>query len=67
MRPTIGMSDAERELATLRCLVAQQLHAIDPQDRGGPDRRAADLLLRRLLRREEDLRRAPATAVGAAR
>ena len=56
MAPTTGSTEAEREIATIRCLLAQQLHTIDAHACGAPERRAADLLVRQLLRREEDLR-----------
>lgn len=57
MTSMLDRMDAEREIATIRCLVAQQIQAIDRSDRDAPERQAADLLLRRLLHRDEVLMR----------
>ena len=57
MGATSTSRDAEHEIATIRCLVAQQIHALDRPERNGADRRGADAFLRQLLRRDEELRR----------
>ena len=50
-------SDAEREIANIRCLVAQQIQTIERHGETGPERHAADRLLRQLLRHDENVRR----------
>ncbi len=51
-----------REISNVRFLIEQQLRLIDELERFGRDSRAAHELLRRLMRRDEDLRRSPAAA-----
>ena len=45
-----------RECGNIRFLIEQQLQVIDDLDRRGLDRRVAQDLLRRLMRRDEELR-----------
>ncbi len=56
----LGMGDdgmMAREFGNIRFLIEQQLRLIDELDRRGLDGRDAHDLLRRLMRRDEDLRR----------
>lgn len=46
-----------REIGNLRFLIEQQIQLIDELERRGLDGRAAQDLLRRLMRRDDDLRR----------
>ncbi len=57
MRSTGDDGTAGREIGNLRFLIEQQLRLIDDLDRRGLDGRAAHDLLRRLMRRDDDLRR----------
>jgi hypothetical protein len=55
----LGMSDEgliTREIGNLRFLIEQQLRLIDDLDRRGLNGLAAQDLLRRLMRRDEELR-----------
>lgn len=45
-----------REIGNVRFLIEQQIELIDALDRQGRDSRPAQDLLRRLMRRDEDLR-----------
>ncbi|MGI3900487.1 MAG: hypothetical protein ACRYGP_24455 [Janthinobacterium lividum] len=45
-----------REIGNLRFLIEQQLQLIEELDRRGMDGRSAQDLLRRLMRRDEELR-----------
>jgi hypothetical protein len=47
---------AAREIGNIRFLIEQQLQIIDVLDRQGHDQGAALDLLKRLMRRDEDLR-----------
>ena len=49
-----------REIGNVRFLFDQQILVVDDLERRGLDDRAAQDLLRRLMRRDEDLRRFPA-------
>ena len=51
-----------REIGNVRFLIEQQIQVVDDLERRGLDGRAAQDLLRRLMRRDEDLRRRPAEA-----
>ena len=51
-----------REIGNLRFLIERQIEIIEGLDRRGLDARAAQDLLRRLMRRDEDMRRCPAPA-----
>ena len=55
-----------REIRNVRFLIEQQIQVVDDLERRGLDGRAAQDLLRRLMRRDEDLRRRPGEA-GASR
>ena len=46
-----------REIGNVRFLIEQQIEIVDALDRQGRDSRIAQDLLRRLMRRDEDLRR----------
>jgi hypothetical protein len=46
-----------REIGNVRFLIEQQIQLVDELERRGLDDRAAQDLLRRLMRRDEDLRR----------
>ncbi len=63
----LGLGDdvmMAREIGNLRFLIEQQLQLVDDLDRRGLDGRSAQDLLRRLLRRDEELRtRLSGTAV----
>ncbi len=55
----VGMSDdgmMTREIGNLRFLIEQQLRLIEELDQRGIDGRSAQDLLRRLMRRDEELR-----------
>ncbi len=56
-RMTNGMM--AREIGNVRFLIEQQIELIDALDRQGRDSRLAQDLLRRLMRRDEDLRHRP--------
>jgi len=45
-----------REIGNVRFLIEQQIELIDALDRQGRDSRLAQDLLRRLMRRDEDIR-----------
>ena len=57
MRSTDDEGMMAREFGNIRFLIEQQIQVIDDLDRRGLDGRAAQDLLRRLMRRDEDLRR----------
>lgn len=57
MRSTGDDGMMAREFGNVRFLIEQQLQVIDDLDRRGLDGRAAQDLLRRLMRQDEDLRR----------
>ena len=57
MRSTGDDGILGREVGNLRFLIEQQLRLIDDLDWRGLDGRAAHDLLRRLMRRDDDLRR----------
>ena len=56
MRGTGEEGPAGPEACNVRFLIEQQLRVIDELDRHGLDDRPAHELLRRLMRRDEDLR-----------
>ena len=62
MRSTGDDGILGREIGNLRFLIEQQLRLIDDLDRRGLDGRPAHDLLRRLMRRDDDLRRRCACA-----
>lgn len=62
MRSAGDDGTAAREAGNVRFLIEQQLRLIDDLDRRGLDGRAAHDLLRRLMRRDEDLSRRSAQA-----
>lgn len=57
MVDTDGDTTMAHEIGNIRFLIEQQIKVVDELDRSGRDGRSAQDLLRRLLRRDEELRK----------
>ena len=56
MRGTVDDAAAAHEIGNVRFLIEQQIQVIEDLDRRGLDGQSAHELLRRLMRRDEELR-----------